>query len=229
MAKITNIEDLLDAIEKASDKDKDLALGDVLDSVGHRSFGPLLLLAGLVMAAPGIGDIPGIPTATGIFTALVAGQMIIAPRLFMAAAMAPEAQNRRQDGLQGNRTAAKAGALRGSRHQAATDGADLQQRPIWNCARLPRHRDGDPRNGSRIVQRERGGRGACRLRLVADRPRWGPGVDCVRIHLGHCGGSAVCAALACSSRCQLAELRSAAFAHNEIDFHVGKGTRTLHS
>ena len=78
MAKITNVEELLDAIEKSIGRDEDLLLGDVLDSVGHRSFGPLLLLAGLVMAAPGIGDIPGIPTATGIFTALVAVQMLIA-------------------------------------------------------------------------------------------------------------------------------------------------------
>jgi hypothetical protein len=77
MAKITNVEELLDAIEKSIGRDEDLLLGDVLDSVGHRSFGPLLLLAGLVMAAPGIGDIPGIPTGTGIFIALVAGQMLI--------------------------------------------------------------------------------------------------------------------------------------------------------
>jgi hypothetical protein len=49
----------------------------VLDSVGHRSFGPLLLLAGLVLVTPGIGDIPGVTTTTGIFIALVAGQMLI--------------------------------------------------------------------------------------------------------------------------------------------------------
>ena len=75
--KIKTIGELLDSIEEGITKDEDLSVGDVLDSVGHRSFGPLLLLAGLVMAAPGIGDIPGIPTATGIFVALVAGQMLI--------------------------------------------------------------------------------------------------------------------------------------------------------
>ena len=77
MAKITNTSELLDAIEQCIGKSKDLALGDVLDAVGHRSFGPLLLLAGLVMVVPGIGDIPGLSTGTGIFVALVAGQMII--------------------------------------------------------------------------------------------------------------------------------------------------------
>ena len=77
MAKITNTEELLDAIKKSIGKDEDISLAEVLDSVGHRSFGPLLLLAGLVIATPGIGDIPGIATGTGIFTALVAGQMLI--------------------------------------------------------------------------------------------------------------------------------------------------------
>ena len=31
-------------------------MGEVLDTVGHRSFGPILLLAGLVMVAPVVGD-----------------------------------------------------------------------------------------------------------------------------------------------------------------------------
>jgi len=77
MAEIKTIGALLDAIEECITKDEEISLGDVLDAVGHRSFGPLLLLAGLVMAAPGVGDFPGVPTATGIFVALVAGQMII--------------------------------------------------------------------------------------------------------------------------------------------------------
>lgn len=76
MSKITNIEELLDAFEKGVKKEQDVSLGDILDAVGHRSFGPLILFAGVVMAAPGIGDIPGIPTGTGIFIALVAGQMV---------------------------------------------------------------------------------------------------------------------------------------------------------
>jgi hypothetical protein len=77
MTKITNVGELLDAIEEGITKDEDLKIGDVLDCVGQRSFGPLLLLSGLVMAAPGIGDIPGVATGTGLFVALVAGQMLM--------------------------------------------------------------------------------------------------------------------------------------------------------
>lgn len=41
-------------------------LHDVLDIIGHRSFGPLLLFAGIVMLAPVVGDIPGVPVLMGL-------------------------------------------------------------------------------------------------------------------------------------------------------------------
>lgn len=48
----------------------------MLDEVGRRSFGPMLLLAGLVAVAPVIGDIPGVPTIVGVFVVLIAGQLV---------------------------------------------------------------------------------------------------------------------------------------------------------
>jgi hypothetical protein len=75
--RITSVLELLDALEKLTEKKDDISLGDVLEEIGHRSFGPLLLLAGLFMAAPGIGDIPGVPTGAGAFILLVAGQMVL--------------------------------------------------------------------------------------------------------------------------------------------------------
>jgi hypothetical protein len=75
--RITSLQELLDALEKLAAKKDNISLRNVVEEVGHRSFGPLLLFAGLVMAAPGIGDIPGVPTGVGIFTLLVAGQMLL--------------------------------------------------------------------------------------------------------------------------------------------------------
>jgi hypothetical protein len=49
---VTNLEQLLDRIGKATQDDDRVSLGAVLDVVGRRSFGPLLLLAGLVPLAP---------------------------------------------------------------------------------------------------------------------------------------------------------------------------------
>lgn len=68
---------MLDALEKLTKQEKDVSFRAVLEAIGHRSFGPLLLLAGLVIAAPGVGDLPGIPTGVGIFVILIAGQMIL--------------------------------------------------------------------------------------------------------------------------------------------------------
>jgi hypothetical protein len=48
----------------------------MMEAIGHRSFGPLILLAGIVLSAPGISDIPSVPTITGIFVGIVAGQMV---------------------------------------------------------------------------------------------------------------------------------------------------------
>jgi hypothetical protein len=52
-------------------------LDDILDMVGRRSFGPLLLLAGLLTLAPIIGDIPGVPTVIGVFVFLIAAQLLL--------------------------------------------------------------------------------------------------------------------------------------------------------
>lgn len=49
----------------------------ILEVVGRRSFGPLLLIAGLIMLSLIIGDIPGVPSLVGIFVFLIAGQLLI--------------------------------------------------------------------------------------------------------------------------------------------------------
>lgn len=73
--KLTNLEQLLDRIEKAADDDR-VSLDAILDVVGRSSFGPLLLVAGLVALAPIIGDIPGVPTIVAVFVLLTAGQLL---------------------------------------------------------------------------------------------------------------------------------------------------------
>ena len=72
--KTTN--ELLDRFKKASVDKERVSLGDLLDAVGKRSFGPLLLFAGIIMSAPGISDIPSVPTTVGIFVLIVSGQIL---------------------------------------------------------------------------------------------------------------------------------------------------------
>lgn len=69
--------ELLDQIEEsASDSDK-VSLDSVMNAVGRRSFGPILILVGLVIVAPLVGDIPGVPTIMALLIVLVAAQVLM--------------------------------------------------------------------------------------------------------------------------------------------------------
>ncbi len=72
----SSIEQLLDQIDEVRENESSISLDEVLDAIGRRSFGPLLIVAGLIVLAPILGDIPGMATVMGIFVALVAGQIV---------------------------------------------------------------------------------------------------------------------------------------------------------
>ena len=76
-ARITDIEGLLTRIDAASKGKRRVSLEDLYEEVGSRSFGPLMLLAGIVTLAPLVGDIPGVPTTIGLLVILVSSQMVI--------------------------------------------------------------------------------------------------------------------------------------------------------
>lgn len=57
-----NVKELLTRIDHVSAHEEQVAVNDILDVVGHRSFGTMSLVIGLIMAAPVIGDIPGGPS-----------------------------------------------------------------------------------------------------------------------------------------------------------------------
>lgn len=76
MPKPSSLTEVLDAIDAAAHESTRVSFGDLLEAVGRRSFGPLLILAGLVILAPVIGDIPGVPTATAVFVILIAVQIV---------------------------------------------------------------------------------------------------------------------------------------------------------
>ncbi len=74
--KLTNLELLLNRIKEAAQDGDRVSLGAILEVVGRSSFGPLLLVAGLVTLAPLIGDIPGVPTIMAMLVLLTAGQLL---------------------------------------------------------------------------------------------------------------------------------------------------------
>ncbi len=72
-----DLEGLLGELRKAADGNGPrVSVEEIMQAVGHRSFGPLLLLAGLLGMTP-VAAIPGAPSTIALITLLVASQLLI--------------------------------------------------------------------------------------------------------------------------------------------------------
>ena len=74
---ISDLTQLLDRVSAVASENEQLSLGSIVDRLGQRSFGPLLLLSGVITLAPLVGDIPGVPTVLALLVLLVAAQLLI--------------------------------------------------------------------------------------------------------------------------------------------------------
>jgi hypothetical protein len=72
--------ELLDRIETAAEAHERPSVDDVLNAIGPHSFTPFLLLPGMVMMAPGPGDVPGVPVLMGLIVLTAAVQLIVRRR-----------------------------------------------------------------------------------------------------------------------------------------------------
>lgn len=70
------LEDVLDKAADAAEGDQ-VKIADILDLYGDRSFGPILLLLGLIAVIPPMGAIPGVPAAVGVVIILFSVQMLL--------------------------------------------------------------------------------------------------------------------------------------------------------
>ncbi|NWO06095.1 MAG: exopolysaccharide biosynthesis protein [Alteromonadaceae bacterium] len=71
-----NLQELLERIHSHSESRAQVSVHDILLAVGERSFGPVVLVAGLIIVAPLIGDIPGVPTLMALLVVLTLGQRL---------------------------------------------------------------------------------------------------------------------------------------------------------
>jgi hypothetical protein len=77
MAQTHDLAGLLGELERAAQENgPKVTVNDVMDCIGHRSFGPLLLVAGLLGMTP-VAAVPGAPTILAMITLLVASQLLI--------------------------------------------------------------------------------------------------------------------------------------------------------
>ncbi|MCW8193928.1 exopolysaccharide biosynthesis protein [Proteobacteria bacterium 005FR1] len=70
-----NLEEMLDRLKQRTEMGDRVSVGAMLDAVGRRSFGPVLLFAGLIPASP-LSGIPGLPSTMAVIVLLVVGQML---------------------------------------------------------------------------------------------------------------------------------------------------------
>lgn len=78
---ITSLEELLQRL-RAADQDRDrVTVGAMLEVVGQKSFGPLLVLAGAIAFSP-LSGIPGVPTLVALLVLLTAGQLLCGRKHF---------------------------------------------------------------------------------------------------------------------------------------------------
>jgi len=77
-----SLQDLLSRIREISQKQENTSVGDIIEMAGERSYGPLLLIAGLATLAPIIGDIPGMPTLLGTIVFLFSAQLLFGKKVF---------------------------------------------------------------------------------------------------------------------------------------------------
>ncbi len=78
---VANLEQLLERLGEATRRDEPITLRLMVTVVGRRSFGPLLLVAGLIAFSP-LSAIPGVPTMVALLVLLVAGQFLFRRRHF---------------------------------------------------------------------------------------------------------------------------------------------------
>lgn len=74
MAAPKNLESLITDLQQAPRRDE-VTLGELLQATGHRSFGPALLIPGLLLVTP-VGGVPGMATIVGLIALVVAGQLV---------------------------------------------------------------------------------------------------------------------------------------------------------
>ncbi|MFC4257856.1 exopolysaccharide biosynthesis protein [Marinobacter lacisalsi] len=76
MSDPANLQQVLDRISQSAVRDRQVTFGDVIDTVGSRSFGPVLMTIGILLLSP-ISGIPGVPTLSGLLILFIAVQILV--------------------------------------------------------------------------------------------------------------------------------------------------------
>jgi hypothetical protein len=76
-----DLEDVLETLCEMGERQDNVSISDIKDSIGQRSFGPFLLIVAVVEISP-IGGIPGLPTALAGIAVFIAAQILFGRTYF---------------------------------------------------------------------------------------------------------------------------------------------------
>lgn len=68
------VNEILDDLCRSAEQEEDVTIGQITESLGHRGFGPFLVVPALIVITP-LGGIPGVPSLLALIIALFAGQL----------------------------------------------------------------------------------------------------------------------------------------------------------
>jgi hypothetical protein len=74
-----SVGDILDRLSESGRRRETVSVGNVVQALGNRSYGPFLVLPSLIELSP-VGGIPGVPTALAAIVVLVASQLLLGRR-----------------------------------------------------------------------------------------------------------------------------------------------------
>jgi hypothetical protein len=91
---VKNVGEVLDRLEQLATENGKVELGAAAEAMGHRTYGPFLLIPALIDISP-VGGIPGLPTLLAAVIVLVAVQMLVGRKhLWLPAVLARRALSR---------------------------------------------------------------------------------------------------------------------------------------
>ncbi|HSK38861.1 MAG TPA: exopolysaccharide biosynthesis protein, partial [Arenibaculum sp.] len=70
-----------DRLDETAGRKDEVSIGNIVETLGNRSYGPFLIVPALLELSP-IGGIPGVPTLLAAIIILFAGQMVLGRRHF---------------------------------------------------------------------------------------------------------------------------------------------------
>lgn len=74
--RLRSVGDILATLRDLADRKRQVSIGDGLDAIGDRSYGPALILPALIEISP-VGGIPGLPTFLALVIAMTATQLLL--------------------------------------------------------------------------------------------------------------------------------------------------------